>query len=211
MFDRYADYYERFNQDKPYKKEIEFVYKWAKRPKSIFDIGAGTGNYWKFYPKGVDIFGVDKSPHMAHNKNNKVCADITTYKHPFREQYDCATALFDVLNYIPKHKWWKNLPIKKGGYFIFDIWDKNKIDKDGFRETVKNVNGVLRYIRPIMVSVKEVSLDISIYNGKNIFSETHRMYLYTHRDIELFCDREFEIVEVNPTKTWQTWYKLRRL
>jgi len=206
----YSKYYELFNQDKPYEREIKFVYKWAEKPKWIFDIGAGTGSYWKYYPKKTNIFGVDKSPSMIENSKNRqiACFDITQYKHHGR--FDCATALFDVMNYIPEHDWWKEIPIDKGGYFIFDIFDKLKVDKEGFLTTVKKIKNATRTITPITYDGKTINLSIRVDNNGVVFIENHRMFLHSHEDIEKFCGNDFEIVEVWPTEQWQTWYKLRR-
>lgn len=209
MFGSYSQYYNIFNSEKPYKKEIEFVYAWAEKPKSIFDIGAGTGNYWKYYPKGTDIFGIDKSRDMANQSKHIATADITKYRHT-KEVFDCATALFDVINYIPKHDWWKHIPVKKGGYFIFDIWDKNKVDNDGFQMTSKTIKGVFRKIIPIDYNGKSVDLTIDFGDSSGHSQETHRMYVYSREDIIRFCGKEFEIVSVKPTKRWQTWYLCKR-
>ncbi len=213
-------FYDLFNKDKDYKGEIEFVYRWAKNPKSIFDIGAGTGSYWKYYPKGTDIFGIDKSISMAKHSNNIVHGDITKYVHS-KERFDCATALFDVLNYIPNHDWWSNIPVKKGGYFVFDIWSKDKIEKDGFKKTFKKVGEYARSIDPIKQSSKFVDLRITILKTKfdntaevgwyePISQEIHRMYIYSLGDIKEFCGEEFQIEEIQKTKSWQTWIKCKR-
>lgn len=212
MFNSYAKFYDLFNQKKPYKKEIDFIYKWAKKPKSIFDIGAGTGSYWKYYPKTTKLFGIERSPAMVMEAGNRaiVCADALYYE--INHTFDCATALFDVINYISRHDWWKNIPVKKGGYFIFDVWDKKKVDKERFRETYKRIGGVFRSIIPLSYDGKIVDLLINFFEvgKKKMYQETHKMYLYSHDDILRFCGKEFEVVEVKQTKSWQTWYKLRR-
>lgn len=204
--EQYSKYYDLFNSKKPYKKEIEFIYKWADKPLWIFDIGCGTANYWKYYPEGTYMFGVDRSPSMANQSKHVAIADITTYKHLGR--FDCATALFDVINYIPTHTWWKNLPIEQGKYFIFDIWNKKKVDKDGFKETIKTIGGITRRITPVRWDGKSVDLLINVNQKKTYFQEMHTMYLYSHADIMKFCGKEFEVIEVKDTKTWQKWYKL---
>jgi len=214
MFARYAQHYDLFNKNKSYKKEIELIYKWAGKPKSIFDVGAGTGNYWKYYPKGTDIIGIDKSLMMVcqarDEKKYIIHADATKYMHRQKEKFDCATALFNVINYISKHKWWKNIPLKTGGFFIFDIWMKEKVDIRGFRDTVKTVGEFTRVIKPIKYDGKTVVLRIEIFKDKKICSEKHKMYIYSHKDIQKFCGKEFIIIEKKPTFGWQTWYRLKR-
>lgn len=209
MFARnYARYFDLFNQDKPYRKEIEFVYKWAEKPKSIFDIGAGTGIYWKYYPEGTEIMGVEKSREMAGKGKQIICTDITKYKHLGR--FDCATALFDVLNYIPEHDWWKNIPVDKGGYFIFDIWDKEKVDREGFRETFKRIGTASRHIIPLGYDGKSVLLKIEVQDGSFSFTEEHKMYVHSDEDIRKFCGKEFEVVDIKETSSWQKWYKCKK-
>lgn len=213
MFANYARYYELFNQDKDYKKEIDFIYKWAEKPEWIFDIGCGAGNYWKYYPKKTKIFGVDESKDMlqfADDKRciGKVCADISSYVHSGR--FECATALFDVINYIPGHAWWKNIPIDKGYFLIFDIWDKEKVVRDGFKKTVKEVNGIKRTITPLEYDGKTVTLEIEINDDGMIFQEHHKMYVYSYAQIETFCGNDFKIVDTKAGKGWQKWYKLRK-
>lgn len=216
----YSQCYELFNSDKPYKKEIEFIYEWAGRPRDIVDLGCGRADYWKFYPKDVVITGIDRSKDMiaaSDYKDNIVCGDImiATYKLPF----DLVTALFDVINYLPRHDWWASLPLEKGGYFIFDCWDKEKVDKDGFKRTIKNVNGLTRTITPLdrykkpmkgerLIPTDYINLEIKVEGVEVNFKEIHTMFLYSYRDIKRFCGNDFEIVEIKKTENWQKWFKL---
>lgn len=204
----YAENYDLINSDKPYKKEVDFVYQWADKPKSIFDIGCGTGSYWKHYPEGTNVFGVDRSRYMA-SQSKAVCADIAKYRHK-GIFFETATALFDVLNYIPKHDWWKNIPVRTGGFFVFDIWDTKKIEEEGFQTTLKTVNGLSRRITPHRLGKKTVELVIDFFDGEKVRQEKHRMFLHTHEDILRFCGEHFRIVDTNGTKNWQRWYKCKR-
>ena len=212
MFSKvYAKNYDIFNSGKPYAKEIKFVYEWAKKPRTVFDIGCGTASYWKHYPEKTILFGVEKSKAMCEQapyRGEVICGDVRGIK--IESKFDCATALFDVINYIPKHDWWNKIPVKKGGYFIFDLWDKKKVEKDGFRVTVKKSKDAIRVISPINQDSKSVELLVSVVSVSNIFQEIHRMYLYSHADIERFCGKEFKIVSIKETQTWHTWVKCRR-
>jgi hypothetical protein len=55
-----------------------------------------------------------------------------------------------------------------------------------------------------------VDLRIDFFDGKAIFTENHTMYLHSYDDIVRFCGDDFEIVDVKPTKRWQTFYKCRK-
>jgi SAM-dependent methyltransferase len=218
MFNKnFAECFDPMNSGKDYKKEIRFVYNWAGRPKSILDIGCGTANYWKHLPKKVFMGGIERSPDMASHsefKDRILCADITRCTFSKKRHYDCVTALFDVMNYIPRHEWWKRLPVKKGGYFVFDIWNKEKVDRDGFRSTIREAGNVERYIRPMSYDGHIVKLKIYLtgYHDREFFDvERHTMYVWSEREIRRFAGRYFKVVEIKKTKRWQTFYKLRRL
>ena len=206
MFDKYAQYYDIINSDKNYKKDIDFVYTWAGKPKSVLDIGCGTASYWKYYPRDMKIHGVEKSKAMMDGVKNVMCADIMTTR--VGGHYDCVTALFDAMNYIPRHDWWKHLPLEKGGYFIFDIMDDVKVWQEGFKKTTKLVDGIERTIVPVKWTGKYVDLRIFLINGVHSFSEDHRLYIYSEEDIEKFCGKQFELVSTRTTDTWQKWIKL---
>ena len=212
--EKYAKHYEMFNRSKPYKQEIEFVYSWAGEPKKILDLGCGIAHYWKYYPKAVKISGLEKSKEMINRSpyHDRIANyDVTEAIACAWEKVDLVTALFDVINYIPVHNWWDRLPLKKGGYYIFDLWNADKVKKDGFRKTVKVVDGVTRVITPVLVGGGVVDLKIEVMNGWAIeHTEMHRLYIYDRKTIEKFCGDSFEIEEVKETESWQQWLKLRR-
>lgn len=213
----YAKFYDSFNSDKDYKNEIHFVSRWANHPKSILDICCGTASYWKyFHPKTV-ISGIEQSCPMIRYSNYRdkiLQANIMSCKMICSLNFDAAICLFDAINYIPDHSWWNNLPIKQGGYFIFDIWDKDKVDKEGFRSTLVVRPHMERYIRPVSYNGKKAELKIYLTGydeGKDICeTEIHKLYIWSEKDIRKFAKESFKIVEVKKTKRWQTWYKLKR-
>jgi len=213
MFDKnYAAHYNTIYEKKPYQKDIEFIYSWAGEPLIILDLGCGTTNYWQYW-KDSYVFGVDKSNEMlSFSKSNLIWnGDIQTFDYSkIKRTADCVTAIFDVINYLPKNDWWHKLPLRKDGNFIFDIWDKNKVDKENFKSTTLYGNGVVRCIYPERVD-NTVTLRIRIRANNKTIKENHTMYLYSEEDIIKFCGKEFVVEDKKETKTWQTWYKLRKL
>jgi len=94
---------------------------------NIIDIGCGQGYFLdnlKINKKTA--FGIDLSVEQI-----KVCEskDLNAKAIPLgnvQEKYDCATAIFDVLNYIPSNHLEDfinetNLVLNQGGYFVFDV------------------------------------------------------------------------------------------
>ena len=99
------------------------------KPNSLIDIGCGQGVFLESLQDNNNIstlFGVDLSSSQIEICNQKnidaKCIDICKVS----TKYDVATAIFDVINYIPK----KNIRnffkcvykvLNTNGYFVFDI------------------------------------------------------------------------------------------
>lgn len=94
---------------------------------NIIDIGCGQGYFLEnLRINKKNAFGIDLSVEQikvceAKNLNVKAIA-LSEVK----DKYDCATAIFDVLNYIPSEGLESfinetNLVLNQGGYFIFDV------------------------------------------------------------------------------------------
>lgn len=95
--------------------------------KKAIDIGCGQGEFLlQLQEMGIETFGTDLSSEQVKvcksKKLNVECIDIENVT----EKFDCATAIFDVLNYMDKKTLEKfvqntyNLLVSEG-YFIFDI------------------------------------------------------------------------------------------
>ena len=99
----------------------------SKEIKTLIDIGCGQGEFCNTMNfNGVDTFGVDlssKQIEYAIQKGIKAqCIDIKDIK----QKYECATATFDVLNYISKQNLQEFISntyniLGNDGYFIFDV------------------------------------------------------------------------------------------
>ena len=206
----YAKHYELLNSKKPYKEEIEFVWTWGHKPKTVLDLGCGTAHYWKYWPEGVEVIGVERSKDMiaaSQHRNRIVCEDVTEIGRKFWPgQVELVTALFDVVNYIPDLSWIERLPVKSGGFFIFDVLNPKG---EKFKKTEREAAGIKRVIEPVKQTSKKVTLAVSIQEDPSSWRiiENHTLYLWTEKDIEKAAS-SFEIAEVKPTGTWQTWYKL---
>jgi len=125
--------YSIVEQDLDFKEEIEELYNAYElfinqiEPSSLIDIGCGQGDFLlQIKHEDMNTFGIDlsdKQIKICQNKNiNSQCIDISEV----RDTYDCATAMFDVLNYINKDKL-KNFiqstynVLNDDSYFIFDV------------------------------------------------------------------------------------------
>ncbi len=148
--------YSKIEKDLDFQKEVEELYDAFLQiceeleVKKVIDIGCGQGEFLlSLEVAGIEAFGTDLSSEqikVCRGKGlNVECIDIGE----ITAKYECATAIFDVLNYMDKVTLEKfvqdsyNLLDEKG-YFIFDI---NTLY--GFEEVAQgslNINKANKYI-----------------------------------------------------------------
>lgn len=116
-------------QDEVYNLHNEFMsIVFDKELDNILDVGCGQGffieslnlNQKKAY--GIDLSSEQIEACKQRGVENVACIDLKDVK----EKYDCATAIFDVINYIPKEslkEFFENVfkALNDKGYFIFDV------------------------------------------------------------------------------------------
>ncbi|MFA9240250.1 MAG: class I SAM-dependent methyltransferase [Candidatus Paceibacteria bacterium] len=93
----------------------------------IIDIGCGQG----YFLENLKInkkkyFGIDLSVEQIKVCQEKNLNAKAIALEDVKEKFDCATAIFDVLNYIPKEDLkafinQTNIVLNQGAYFIFDV------------------------------------------------------------------------------------------
>lgn len=94
---------------------------------NIIDIGCGQGYFLEnLRINGKNSFGIDLSAEQIKVCQSKGLNAKAIALESVNDKFDCATAIFDVLNYIPKKslkKFIKDvyLVLNQGSYFIFDV------------------------------------------------------------------------------------------
>ena len=94
---------------------------------NIIDIGCGQGYFLQnLKVNKKKYFGIDLSVEQIKVCQEKNLNAKAMALENVKEKFDCATAIFDVLNYISKRDLKKflkeiNLVLNQGGYFIFDV------------------------------------------------------------------------------------------
>ena len=157
---------------------------------NIIDIGCGQGYFLEnLMVNKKTAFGIDLSTEQIkacdeRNLNAKVMdlADV-------QEKFDCATAIFDVLNYIPKEDLKSfitqvNIVLNQGAYFIFDV---NSLF--GFEEVAQ---GCIT----IDLEDKFISIDANFENNKLQTDIT----LFTKENGGLFSKESDSIIQEYHTK-----------
>lgn len=125
--------YARIEEYLDFEEEVRRLHKeflgllFKKKPNTVLDIGCGQGAFLEHLKfNDVEAFGIDLSVEqiaICQNKGlNVACMPLEKVS----ETFDCATAIFDVVNYIPKKELQNffsqaNVVLNQGGYFIFDV------------------------------------------------------------------------------------------
>jgi SAM-dependent methyltransferase len=136
--------YDTLCANKDYAAEVDVVLRlgWNQNGVArILELGSGTGNHTQcFAARGHVIVGVDPDEEMlaiARAKHARLPADTAARISYFHGQvedlpaatYDLATALFNVINYVPDLASLESLMrgvaqrLKPGASFIFDAWN----------------------------------------------------------------------------------------
>ncbi len=221
----YVRFYNLIYKDKNYKQEAEFVYKWANKPKTMLELGIGSGQHAKYWAKSAKIMGIDKSQDMIENayrhKNiTYINQDIFNFLYNWAQEnspipvtFDCITAMFNVMGYTLLEEIIPLLPLEKGQYFIFDIWDAAKFDKQPPQPKVKYFEHFYRISIPERISERLLRIDFIIVEIDQIRAfERHFVQGYFLKDIENLCRKyNYKIVDTKSTSSWQLWFKLRKI
>ena len=137
-FEKYAKFYDLIYREKNYKEEAEMVYEWADKPTVIVDLGCGTGRHHKYWH--CFVIGIDRSRKMLLRTTAapKRCYIVSNMETDIALHYaPCYTALFNVMGYCNLEHVISQMKQSTGGIFILDVWDKDKVRKDGFIITIK--------------------------------------------------------------------------
>lgn len=219
-FKEYARFYDLIYKDKPYEKEVDRVLKWANYPKTLLELGCGTGKHTEYFVKKVNhIIAIDKSKEMlSYTKLNKkvshFCMDINPKNLNQFSKVDCATALFNVVGYVWLEDILPFLQIKSGGYFVFDCWDYDKVSVYPEETRVKKFKGGYRVTIPCKMENYNFTLDFIIVTDDNYsLVETHTLRIYTYSKIKELCDLYgYKVKKVMSIEgEWTDWYCLQKI
>lgn len=145
---QYANYYDIIYKKKGYIKESNYLQNIFKQhldydPKTILDLGCGTGNYMiPLLRRGYYVTGLDASESMLTVANKKLCsiglsADLFERKlqsFDIKKKFDVVICMFSVIDYVTKtndlKKTFANVVkhMKKKSIFVFDFWQDTAVE-----------------------------------------------------------------------------------
>ncbi|MDI6891226.1 MAG: class I SAM-dependent methyltransferase [Thermodesulfovibrionales bacterium] len=155
----YATAYDALYQDKDYEKECDFIEaifkKYKCKPKTILDLGCGTGGHALILAKrGYKVTGIDRSSSMLEIARKKaewaglviefIEGDITGVS--LNRKFDAVISMFAVMSYqttndaIAKVCKLAKESLVPGGLFIFDCWHGFAVLSDRPTPRIKEIS-----------------------------------------------------------------------
>ena len=226
--EEYASAYDALYGDKDYEKECDYLealfQKYLYRPKTILDLGCGTGGHALILAKrGYKISGVDRSDAMLEIAKRKAEAQrleidfiegditrITTDK-----KYDAVISMFAVIGYQTTNaalaaacKAAKDCLVP-GGIFLFDCWHGHAVIADRPAPRIKESTlgsgeKIIRFTSPeidILNHVVNVNFRVWRIKGSEFgdTSETHPIRFLFPQEARYFLEvAGFEKVDFYP-------------
>jgi len=197
------DLYGTIEEYLDFEDEIHHLYKTightvlSKNPKTLIDIGCGQGEFCHIMElNGIKTFGVDlssKQIEMANLKGtNAKCIDVKDVE----EKFECATATFDVINYIPKEDIKEFLTncynvIEDKGHFIFDI--NSLYGFDTVAQGTLNIE-----LKDKFIAIDAIFEEDILYTDITLFTQEDKEDKYTKNSgtIKQFCYNNDELSNI---------------
>lgn len=225
-FKKYAKYYDTLYSDKDYGAECDFIEKIFEtfadpQPKTILDVGCGTGGHLiPLLKRGYDVIGIDSAEKMVSIARSKVgdWKDPRIFEEEFQnfslgKKFDSVICMFSVLNYIVETeellKGLKNIRkhLHKGGLFIADFWYGPAVLNIKPSVRIKEVDTgdmkILRMITPeidTFYHIHKSHYSMMIHNDKEIldyFQETHVLRYYFPQELIWYLEQAgFEVLQI---------------
>lgn len=214
IFQDYAYYYNKFYEDKDYRKEAGqidfFLKKYGKHVHKIISFGCGTGRHdIELAKMGYQCEGIDMSPLMIkiaqeNTRENGLGMKFSVAKiqnYFSGSKYDAVISLFHVMSYQNKNEdimaafLSARRALEPGGIFLFDVWYGPGVLSDKPTVRVKEITDdgtkLIRIARPDMddkknlVSVKYEVLVVDNRTGiTKVIYETHNMRYFFRPELE---------------------------
>ncbi len=177
------DLYGEIQEYLDFKQEIKTLYQEIKNQvtkrdiKTLIDIGCGQGEFCNLLTQnGIDTYGVDlssKQIELAKKKFPNLSFEALDIKN-VSKTFECATATFDVINYIPQDQLKSffdgtNKIVENKGYFIFDV---NSFF--GFDEIAQG--SLIINNEEIFIGIDAVFEDETLYTDLFVFTKVNENY-----------------------------------
>ncbi|MDO8528993.1 MAG: class I SAM-dependent methyltransferase [Nanoarchaeota archaeon] len=221
----YARYYDLFNKNKDYKKEIDFLEqvfkKFNLKNKKVLDLGCGTGLHEKELSDRIyEMTGLDLSPDMIEIAKEKtpnvkfVVGDMSNFE--LNEKFDSIICMFSAIGYLTENKQIENFfkcvkrHLNPNGLLIIDCWNGLGVmhELPTSREKIVEVKG-LKIVRrsfpdlDVKNHINNVKFEVEIFKNDNLikkYEEIHKVRFFFPKELEKYMnDEEFELIHLCPS------------
>ncbi|HEX9996774.1 MAG TPA: class I SAM-dependent methyltransferase [Abditibacterium sp.] len=222
QFTALAPHYDELMEVVPYDAWCDYVLLLFSTvehdPQKLLDCACGTGNVsFELAKVGIDVTGVDIAPEMiaiAHEKAAQSAqsvrfleADLTNFD--LGERFDCATCLYDSLNYILEPEQLRAAfgriaaHLEGGGIFVFDMNSDYALTADLFTQANLDPQKSLHYNwqahhdEATRITRVEMNFSRRASNGElQTFQEIHRERAYQLDEVrEMLISTGWEILK----------------
>ncbi len=209
VFGQYARSYDLLNRDKDYEAETKHADALLRgqgdRPRTLLDIGCGTGRYaLEFAKLGYTVLGIDLSNEMVERANllrDSQSADVAARmafmqgdaaRFDAGRRFDAAVALFHVVNYQATEPVLRDTfdnvsqHLSAGGLFLFDSWHGPAVlhlkPENRTRQVEDEHFRVVRHATPTLIETQQVvdvrfDFEVTDQSRGHVarFTEMHKM------------------------------------
>jgi len=225
IFNRFGEYYDLvYKGVVNYEKDCDALEKvFAKfckmKPKSILDLGCGTGNHALMLAKrGYSVSGIDLSKTMIQKAKLKMKTaglDVDFHVQAMQRlrldsKFDCAISMFGALGYVCTYnglvKVFSGLRrhLKRDGLFIFEFWNVGGVRPSPYQMWIMANDGNLAVYRLSETRFDHQTNLISLYmkfivlSGNRLvetFEENHKLRCYTLTEMRQYLQSNgFELL-----------------
>lgn len=183
-YEKYASFYDIFNKDRNYEREIRFILNILKNKKRVLDLGCGTGLHLSVLENvGYITEGIDINENMILLSKKKVKGNIyqeNILNYKIDEIYDAIFSINSVFNHLKSYDEFEMAfsnsldHLDKNGIMIIDL-DNKGCDCDIYDK----VDGNERYIECLYhedTRMKIITYHFTI--GLKTFIFEHEYFIY---------------------------------
>ncbi len=194
-YKEFAKYYDKFYQNKNYKKETEFLKNFINANDKILDIGCGTGIHAALLTdNGFEVDGLDLNKEMLEIAKTRLKTNLywqNILEIDISKKYNMIISMFAVFNHLKDTdelmRGLMNLKqlLHDGGKIIIDL--HNPQSSGSKIDTYDNMTRVMKwnYDRSLKIEKSDIIFEIDGIK----YTDTHTFRIFTIDEMKECCER----------------------
>ena len=194
-YKEFAKYYDKFYQNKNYKKETEFLKNFINANDKILDVGCGTGIHAVLLTdNGFEVDGLDLNKEMLEIAKTRLKTNLywqNILEIDISKKYNMIISMFAVFNHLKDTdelmRGLMNLKqlLHDGGKIIIDL--HNPQSSGSKIDTYDNMTRVMKwnYDRSLKIEKSDIIFEIDSIK----YTDTHTFRIFTIDEMKECCER----------------------